>query len=266
MPTLMLARMFGDDSQTRHAIVEKHPSLQLAEGTGDVPMVRLEPLAVSAEKHAGTQVLKQVRVRVLSQKVESEDVQEQYRQVLLEEGAQWGENNHGDISYDCLFGYLEVTVAAGGELTQRTVEGLGENPLSYPAFHFPPPEVVGGVFDGLLGSARRNKQRGFRPRLDIYGRSEKKQRTPKKLIPAFVAWHIGTQTGEKVPPRSAPAVARVLNENLLRPLGWKEIQERQIIPDDTVWRDVKDLYPRFVRLQQFIRFPSHRGSPLITDI
>jgi hypothetical protein len=264
----MLARMFGDDTQTRNAIVEKHPSLQLAEGVGAVPMVRLDPLAVSAEKHTGTQVLKQVRVRVLSKNVKSEDVRERYRQVLLEEEAQWGENNHGRISYECLFGYLEVTVAAGGELTPRTVEGMGGDSLtlSYPAFHFPPPDVVEGVFDGLLGSARRGTERGFGIRLDIYGKHPSKERSPEKLIPAFVAWHIGTQTGEKIPSGFRSAVAQIMNKNLLGPLGMGLLREDQIIPDDTVWRDVQNLYPRFWRLQQFIRYPSHRGTPLITDL
>jgi hypothetical protein len=217
----MLARMFGDDTQTRREIVEKHPSLQSAEGTGDVPVTRLEPLAVSAEKHAGTRVLKQVRVRILSKHVKSQAVRTRYRQVLLEEGAQWAENNHGRISYECLFGYLEVIVAAGSELPPSAVEGMGGDSLTlrYPAFHFPPPEVVGGVYKGLLGTDWGKKQDGFASTLDVYGRSKNKERSPEKLIPAFVAWHIGTQTGEKIPPAARPAVARIMNEMLLPSLG-----------------------------------------------
>ena len=264
MPTLMLARICADDVGWQREIVEKHPNLEPAEGREDVPVVRLTPLAVSAEKHAGTQVLKQVRVRVLSKHVKSEDVRKEYREVLLEEGAQWEENNHGRISYECLFGYLEVTIAAGGELTPRVVEGMGENPLSHPAFHFPSPEVVAGVYEGLLGKDWGEKQYGFSSTLDLYGRS-RKQRWPKKLIPAFVAWHIGTNTGETIPRRSRSAVARVMNKNLLDPLGMTQLVEEQVNPDDTVWRDVQALFPRFVRLQQFIRYPSHRGSPLLTD-
>lgn len=268
MPTLMLARMFADAAEQSREIVEKHPSLQPVEGRGDVPVVRLEPLAVSAEKHTGTQVLKQVRVRVLSKHVKSENVRKRYSQVLLEEGARWDENNHGRISYECLFGYLEVVIAAGGDVSPHQVEGMGGDSytLSYPAFHFPPPEVVAGVYEGLLGSDWGKSQYGFSSSLDVYGRSKNKERSPEKLILAFVAWHIGTQTGEDVPPRSRSAVARIINKNLLPHLGMRLLVEEQSNPDDTVWRDVRALYPRFVRLQQFIKYPSRRGSPLLTDL
>ncbi len=265
----MLARMFADVTEQRREIVEKHPSLQVVEGREDLPVVRLEPLAVSVEKHPDTQVLKQVRVRVLSKHVKSENVRERYSQVLLEEGARWDENNHGRISYECLFGYLEVVIAAGADqLAPQHVEGMGGDSLtlSYPAFNFPPPKVVAGVYEGLLGSDWGSNQYGFSGRLDIYGKPKDKHRSPEKLIPAFVAWHIGTQTGEKIPPKSRSKVARIMNENLLPHLGMRQLAEEQTNPDDTVWRDVQALYQRFVRLQQFIRYPSHRGSPLLTDI
>jgi hypothetical protein len=267
MPTLMLARMFADATERSREIVEQHPSLQVIEGRGDVPVVRLDPLAVSVERHTGTQILKQVRVRILSKRVKSEDVRQRYSQALLNEGVRWDENNHGRVSYECIFGYLEVTVAAGGELAPQTVENLGDHVvLSYPAFHFPPPEDVAGFCEVLLGSYRKGTRKGFSSMLDVYGKHPSKERTPEKLIPAFVAWHIGTQTGEKVPPSYRSAVAQIMNENLLPDLGMRPLQEKQTNPDDTVWRDVQALYPRFVRLQQFIRYPSHRDSPLLTDL
>ena len=186
--------------------------------------------------------------------------------MLVEEGAQWEENNHGHISYECLLGYLEITVAAGGHLTPQIVEGMGGDPLRYPAFHFPSPEIVAGVYKGLLGSDWGSKQSGFASSLDLYGKPLSKERTPEKLIPAFVAWHIGTQTGERVPPKRRPAVAQIMNKNLLAPLSMRQLTEEGSNPDDTVWRDVEALYSRFVRLQQFIQYPSHRGSPLLTEL
>jgi hypothetical protein len=265
IPTLVFARIAGraEDHHYKHhysssgyePAVESlmsgnHPALEVTKFVDRVPVVRVKPIAVSAERHEGTQVLKRVRIRTLSKKVKSYDVADSYRRLLEQEGAPWDENNHGEFAYDCLFGYLELEVAQGAEFSPLLVEGYGGDPLRHPAFHFPPPEIVEGVHEAM--------KRTFANRLDYYGKAQRK--TPGKLVPAFAAWHVGAQADTEIPPAARPRVSRALNRHLLRPCGLRQVTESSRNPDDTVWRDAVDLWPRFVRMQHYAFNPSHRRS------
>ena len=64
-----------------------------------VPILRVRPLALIPEMHPGTQILKSVRIQVLSRRVKPGAVRDEYECVLIEQGAHWHENNHGLISY-----------------------------------------------------------------------------------------------------------------------------------------------------------------------
>ena len=262
IPTLVFARISGraeDPHYKDHyrsgyepaeesVLAGSHPALEITRSVDQVPVVRVKPFAVSAERHPGTQVLKSVQIRTLSRRVKSHDVARTYEQLLKQEGARWDKNNHGDFSYNCLLGFLELEVAEGAELSPLEVEGLGGNPFRHPTFQFPPPQIVEGVHEAM--------KRTFANRLDFYGKAQKK--TPGKLIPAFAAWHVGGKADEQVPPAARPRVSRVLNRLLLGPCHLRQLPESSWTPDDTVWRDVALLWPRFINIQQYANYPSHR--------
>jgi hypothetical protein len=264
IPTLVFARIAGraEDQHYKHhnsSVYEPaeeslmsgtHPALEVTKFIDRVPVVRVKPIAVSAERHEGTQILKRVRIRTLSKKVKSYDVADSYRRLLEQEGVPWDENNHGEFAYDCLFGYLELEVAQGAEFSPLLVEGYGGDPLRHPAFHFPPPEIVEGVHEAM--------KRTFANRLDYYGKAQRK--TPGKLVPAFAAWHVGAQADTEIPPAARPRVSSALNRHLLRPCGLRQVTVSSRNPDDLVWRDAADLWPRFVRIQHYAFYPSHRRS------
>ncbi len=224
-----------------------HPALEITRFVDRVPVVRVKPFAVSAERHPGTQVLKRVRIRTLSKNVKSSDVAKSYEHLLEQEGAQWDENNHGDFSYNCLFGYLELAVTEGSELSPRTVEEFGEDLFRQPAFHLPPPNVVEGVHEAM--------RRAFANRLDLYGKPQKK--TAAKLVPAFAAWHIGGRADEQVPPASRTRVSKILNQHLLEPCGLPQLQESRWNSGDMVWKDVREHRLRFITIQQYAFYSSH---------
>ena len=262
IPTLVFARIAGraeDPHYKDHygsgyepaegsVLSGSHPALEITRFVDQVPVVRVKSFAVSAERHEGTQILKSVRIRTLSRYVKSSDVAKGYEELLGEEGVQWNENFRGAVSYDCLYGYLELVVTEGSELSPTTVEDLGEDPFQYPAFQFPPPGIVEGAHEAMKAA--------FDNRLDFYGKAHRK--TPDKLIPAFAAWHVGGKADEEVPPVARPRVSRVLNRHLLGPCHLRQLPESSRTPDDTVWRDVKVLFPRFINIQQYANYPSHR--------
>lgn len=263
IPTLVFARIAGrarDQNYEHHygsgyglaeesVLSGSHPALEITGFVDRVPVVRVKPFAVSAERHPGTQVLKRVRIRTLSKHVRSPDVAKSYEQLLEREGAQWDENNHGDFFYHCLHGYLELTVAEGSELAPRTVEGLGGDPLRHPAFHFPPPRVTEGVHEAM--------KRAFANRLDLYGKPQRK--TADTLVPAFTAWHIGGRADEQVPPSSRTRVSKILNQHLLEPCSLQQLPESSWSSGDMVWKDVRGLLPRFILMQHYAVYPSHRS-------
>ena len=263
IPTLVFARIAGraEDPHYKHHYPSSgyesaeesvssgnHPALEITRFVDRVPIVKVKPFVVSAEKHPGTEILKRVRIRTLSKKVKSHYVAESYRQLLVQEGAPWDKNNHGDFAYDCLFGYLELEVAQGAEFSPLRVEGYGGDPLRHPAFHFPPPEIVEGVHEAMKAT--------FAKRLNLYGKAQKK--TPDKLIPAFAAWHVGAVADVEVPSTSRRRVARALNHHLLEPCGLTQLEENDSNSAELVWPNVRVLWPRFINIQQYAISPSHR--------
>jgi hypothetical protein len=262
IPTLVLARIAGraedqhykDHYRSGYGSAEEsvlsgdHPAFEITKFVDQVPIVQVKPFALCAERHPGTQILKRVRIRTLSKRVKSSDVAKGYEQLLEQESAPWEENNHGEFAYDCLSGYLELEVSQGAEFSPLLVEGYGGDPLRHPAFHFPPPEIVENVHEAM--------KRSFAERLDFYGKAQKK--TPSKLVPAFAAWHVGAVADVEVPSASRPRVARVLNYHLLEPCGLTQLEEKGSNSAELVWGNVRVLWPRFIRIQQYAITPSHR--------
>jgi hypothetical protein len=232
---------------------EAYPGLELVKVIDDIPVIRVLPMVIEPVKYPGTNLLKQVRIKVHSKWVKSAMVQRCYKELLQKEGVRWGENNRGVISYSYQFQgyYLEIVVETGAEYDPilaafedpaREVQ----NPFTWPLYQFPSPVLVAGIYSSLLGSVKSSKGNGFAGWLDLYGKPSGK--SAQKVIPAFVAWYIGSKAGRGVPTKDRPRIAKLLNKHLLRPCGQPELIEISWVNDDTVWRDVRSLLLRFVRL------------------
>jgi hypothetical protein len=65
-----------------------------------VPLIRVLPFVVFAEEYAGTEVLKQIRIQVLSKYAEPKDVRKRYEQVLAERDIQWDDSANGCMSHN----------------------------------------------------------------------------------------------------------------------------------------------------------------------
>ena len=224
---------------------EAYAGWELLQVVRGVPLLRVLPTAAKPELHPGTQVLRSVRIQVLARWVKQTAVQQEYERILSEHGAHWGENNAGEISYSFHDGYLEIVAGTGGSLSPLTAESVGKDTLfSWPAYHFPPPVLVAGIYNNLLGSADKRNAQGFAYMLDLYGKASAK--SAKKIIHAFAAWHVGEGHPARIPPESRPRVAGVLNRQLLDTN--EQLSENTWTSAEKIWRDVEELAMRFVRL------------------
>jgi hypothetical protein len=218
---------------------------ELVRAVRGVPILRVRPLAAIPEMHPDTQILKSVRVQVLSRHVKPTDVGESYARLLTERGVRWDENNSGYISYRLHDGFLQVEAGLQGTISPLTAESIGHILYSWPAYNFPPPSLVADIYKGLVGKVNKRTGRGFAYDLDLYGKPWS-ERSAKKIILAFAAWHIGEGPSARVPPKSQRRVAGVLNRQLLDPE--EHLLEDASSSKEKVWQDVKELAMRFVRL------------------
>jgi hypothetical protein len=211
-----------------------------------VPILRVQPLVALPETHPGTEILKSVRVQVLSRHVKPSKVEKTYERLLVDNGVRWGANNSGHISYQFHDGFLQVEAGLEGTISPLMAKSVGANTLySWPACNFPPPSLVTDIYESLLGSVHKKTGRGFAYDLDLYGKPYR-ERSAKKIVVAFAAWHIGEGPRARIPPKTRPRVARILNKQLLDPEEW--LPENTWSPEDKMWRDVEELARRFVRL------------------
>lgn len=229
-----------------------------------VPLIRVLPFTVFVENHQDTQILKQIRVQVLSKYAEPKNVRERYAQVLAEQNVQWDDSASGCVSHNFWGGYLDIRIRPNDELIYNEValdRELIERykdyflrkayPESYPTerpdsylYLYPPPQYIEACYKALRGPLRKTKTTGESQLFDLYGKPNMK--TAEKVIPAFVAWHLGAHV---VPATGRPRIAKMLNKHLLVPCGKKPLPEDSWGNDDTVWRDAKELSERFERLR-----------------
>jgi hypothetical protein len=234
------------------------------EAVEGVPLIRVLPYVVFAEEHAGTQVLKQIRIQVLSKFAEPQGVRGRYEQILTERGVRWDDSASGCVSHNSWGGYLDIRIRPTDELIYKGAvidRALIEQhkdfflreayPQSFPSerpddhpYPYPSPRYIEASYTGLLGLLRSKKPVGIAHVLDLYGKPIKK--TADKVIPAIVAWHLGAHVA---PARTRPEIARTLNKHLLGPCEKKTLPEDRWRNDDTVWQDARELAGRLERLR-----------------
>ena len=192
------ARLLAEIALDAMGIVFLHDAqaymgLELVEVADGVPLVRVRPYTMFAENYPATNILERVHIQILSRYVKPASIRDDYERFLEERGAHWGENLTSGLSCDFSRSYLEVVAESDAGFRPPRPED-GDNPLCLPVYHFPAPTVVEGLCWGVLRSLREGDLKGNVPGLDLYGKTLNK--TAERIIPAFVAWHVGASEWE----------------------------------------------------------------------
>lgn len=246
----------AQDLSSIYTAEEEYAGWELVRVIRGVPIFRVQPLAALPQVHPDTEILKSIRVQVLSRYVKPSEVGEYYERLLTERGVRWKFNNSGYISYRFHYGFLQIEAGLEGKISALTAESVGHVLYSWPAYNFPPPRLVAEIYESLLGKVHERTGGGFAYDLDLYGKPQA-ERSAKKIILAFAAWHVGERHPARIPPKSRPRVAGVLNRQLLDPS--EHLPEDGWNAGDKVWRDVEELAMRFVRLYAGALGPSLPG-------
>jgi len=217
----------------------------------DVPVLRLKAMSAYVVRYDNSDVAKAVKIDVFSRHVKPEKVVEEYGRVLQDHDIHHDQCSAGSVSWNMEKLCLALTVKAGAELAPWRVPYFKTYP-SGRIYSFPPPSLVGGLYELFLGSFDDRNFSGYAYALEDYGRNTKK--AAEKTINASLAWFLGEREDNVVPPLvRRPRIARILNRHLLGPCDRPELPEDRWRNDDTIWRDAKQTAPRLMRALYFLQ-------------
>jgi hypothetical protein len=213
--------------------------LGLVKVVAGAPILRIEPTVVWPVRYDGIDLLKEIRIELFSKEANSEDIVEQYKLVLLQEGMPWDSCTSAKVSWKFVLPHLLISVGLEEELESGRAKRMSEN-TTIPRPSFPPPSYTSDQCKLLL--------RLYARALDRYGRS---QPMSPEMIPACAAWCMGANGSNEVPPASRSRVAAMINRHILEPSDRN--QNEMPLGDnqtnkDTVWRDVSKVALRMKRM------------------
>jgi hypothetical protein len=105
---------------------------------------------------------------------------------------------------------------------------------------FPPPQLIGELYESLKGSVNSKRFRGFAYALE--GRQSGPAASPDNVIPACVAWYLR----ERGRISDKHRLARLINQHLLAPCGRREIG---VTSDNAIWRTIEKVADSIMRVE-----------------
>jgi hypothetical protein len=228
----------------------RYEDFELVRVVDGVPVLRLKLVRTDVIRYQGTDVPKQVRIRVLSRFVKPESVADSYERTLLVENLSWDHSTDGFIKWNATATELSVTVGPNKLYRPGRARSLANNPPE--CLHsFPPPDLIKEVYPALLGSTDKRTRRGYAYALGKHGRFRTKE--AKSVILACAAWYIGERDQKIEPKDRRPRIARMLNRHLLAPVGESMLCEDGWTPENRVWGDAARLSDNLQQAWYFLQ-------------
>jgi hypothetical protein len=228
----------------------RYPSFELIRFVEDVPVIRLRKAVAEVVRYTGSELLRRVRLRILSKFADPDEVATLYRRVLQQENLPVCTDSRGSVSWQYEDAHLVVDVGPREEIHFTRLNQFAEYPQTV-RFSFPMPNVIAALCEALVGIPRKPGRDGskemFAVGLGDHGRSKPKK--PHTTIPACVAWYVGEREenrqpkeGRLRPKERRPQVAKMLNRHLF---GNHVLVDAPWSAGDPVWEDAREVGPRF---------------------
>jgi hypothetical protein len=243
----------------------EHPGLRLSRNVDGMPLFRMLPLLVEVVRYDGTELPKEIRLRVFSRSVQSEDLALQYEQVLATERIPWDRCPAGSIAWSTEDASLTITIKAGTELHPDWAQYIATYPRGK-IYHFPPVSVLKATYEALLGSIDSRTFRGYAYALGYHDRPQSRWKWTKTNIVACLACCFGQRDMTTRAAERRPRISRALNRHLLSPYNFTQLPESSWTANRKLREDVKEVGVEFMRAsylwQQSNRWPHTFLEPL----
>jgi hypothetical protein len=231
-------------------------ALEVVRVVGGVPIIFWRPFKLVGYPYEETGVLEKVVIEVYLRSAKGHDIAERYDRLMSRYGVPY-EGGEGNLGWQAFTGCLRIVVQprAPGALS-TLLEGRNiVNPERSQA-PFPPPDIVEGTCETLIGSVSKKKgNTGFA--FALGGRDRGRPVDPDYLIPAVVAWYVGGRGNVVTQHHLKPEVAEVLTENLgdsiLRPSGKALFHQKGWDSSEYIWEAIKRASQPILRVDNEIR-------------
>jgi hypothetical protein len=200
-------------------------------------VLRRVPIYMDVAMYPGSTVIKEIVIDVFRRSVKPGEVAEHYERLLMQQGLGSDKSSEGVFSWGFSDAYLAMTVGPGKQLNEGQVV---RRSFSGRQLMFPPPQLIGELYESLKGSVNSKRFRGFAYALE--GRQSGPAASPDNVIPACVAWYLR----ERGRISDKHRLARLINQHLLAPCGRREIG---VTSDNAIWRTIEKVADSIMRVE-----------------
>jgi hypothetical protein len=262
--TLALAAYAGlswtdEAKQVPDQFRQEHPGLRFSRNVDGMTLFRMLPLSVEVIRYDGTEIPREIRIKVSSRVVKSEDLARYYEQVLAAERIPSEECPAGSVAWSTEDASLTITIKPGAEIHPVRAQHIATYPRGQ-IYRFPPISVIQAAYEALLGSFDSRTFRGYAYALGYHGRPQSKwKRTETNIVACLACWFGELDTTARVAERR-PRISRALNRHLLSRYNMTQLPESSWTANRNLRRNVKVVGSQFMRAsylwQQSDRWPT----------
>jgi hypothetical protein len=236
--------------------IKCHTILGFSRNVDGMPLFRTLPVATETVRYKGTELPKEIRIKLSSRFVKPEEVATCYKRALNKEGLRSDECPAGSVVWSTEDATLTITFRSGAEIHPDRVQYLAAYPPGQP-YRFPPASVVQATYQALLGSIHSRTFRGYAYALGYHGRHEKHWKSAKNTVIASLACCFGELDTTTQPAERRPHISRALNRHLLSRYNITLLSESSWTSDRKLREDVKGVRSQFKRASYLWQQPTH---------
>jgi hypothetical protein len=239
-----------------HQLVERYAALELVDVVSGVPMLRMKPAFVEVVRYEGSNLVKRIRIRVLSRFAEPRAMAELYWDICGREGLPRHKTSRGSLSWDSDRMHMVVDVGPREDIHPARLHQHADYP-QVRRFAFPLDAVVEELLRALLGQGQ-DKNLLFGALLSDLGR--KTGMSSEKAVVACVLWDVHGERSERgfTSIERSEEVADLISQLLLVPLDKERIT---ISRNDTAWRDALKVSDRLDLCKYLLQDTRKRDNP-----
>jgi hypothetical protein len=242
-------------NQSSEVFGQEYPGLAFSRDVDGMPLFRMLPVLVEVVRYDGTDLPKEIRVKVSARTVEPRDLGARYREALITERIPSDECPAGSVAWSTEDATLIITIKPGAEIHRDRAQYLATYPPGQ-IYRFPPVSVVQATYEALLGSIDSRTFRGYAYALGYHDRREAQWKATKTTVIACLACCFGELDTTAQPAERRPRISRALNRHLLSQYNITELPVTSWTANRMLREDVKVVGALFKRASYLWQRPN----------